>query len=189
MLWEWSRPTDHVPSDILTCADAELLNKWLSLFVLEVCKIDGTSTLNMLLSGLKRFMVKANPNTPNFLFDKDTCFAGLRGTRNTVARKLCEDGVGTSVKHAAVISSEEEESVWKVGTLGVKTPKALLNAIFYMNGKVLCLRGRHDLGYYKGYSRQILNEGRCRPIFVEYTANSKKCLAIFGTFWSRQSHT
>ena len=71
--------------------------------------------------------MKANP-----LDDKDTRLSGLRGTRDTVARKLCEYGVGSSVRHAAVISYEEEESLWKAGTLGVESPKALLNAIFYI---------------------------------------------------------
>ncbi len=33
----------------------------------------------MLLSGLTRFMVETNPNTPNFLDDKNTSFAGLHG--------------------------------------------------------------------------------------------------------------
>ena len=98
----------------------------------------------MLLSSLKRYMVKANPSTPNFLDDKDTGFFGLQGTRDTVARKLCEDAVGSSVRDAVVISFEEEESLWKAGTLGVENPKALLNAIFYMNGKVLCLRGGRE---------------------------------------------
>ena len=44
----------------------------------------------------------------------------------------------------AVISYEKEESLWKAGNFGVESPKALLNAIFYMNGKVLCLRGEHE---------------------------------------------
>ena len=106
---------DHVPKGIHTCGDTKLLNKWLSLVVLEARKLDGTmyhtSTLNMLLSGLKRYMVKVNPSTPNFLDGKDTRFSGLRGTRNTVARKLHEDVVGSSVRHTAVISHEKEESL------------------------------------------------------------------------------
>ena len=90
-----AKPVDPVPKDILTRSDAKLLNKWLSLFVLEARKLDGTmyptNTLKMLLSGLKRYMVKANPSTPNFFDDKDTRFSSLQGTRDTVARILCED--------------------------------------------------------------------------------------------------
>ena len=48
-LWmDWrikAKPVDPVPKDILTCGDAKLLNKWLSLFVLEACKLDGTRYL------------------------------------------------------------------------------------------------------------------------------------------------
>ena len=71
-------------------------------------------------------------------------FVGLRGTRDTVSRQLREQGVGAKVKHAAVISYEEESALWDRGVLGVHSPKALLNTVFYMNGKVLCLRGGQE---------------------------------------------
>ena len=53
-------------------------------------------------------MTKVNPCVPNFLDEKDPCFAGLRETRYTVARQLREEGVGAAVKHTEVISSTEE---------------------------------------------------------------------------------
>jgi len=53
-------------------------------------------------------MKKVNPAMLNFLDEKDDHFAGLRGTRDVVACKLCEDGIGASVKHAATISEDEE---------------------------------------------------------------------------------
>ena len=140
-----AKPEDPVPEDILSCADAGVLNKWLSLFVLEAQKLEGSkypsNTLNMLLSGLKRYMVRSNPDTPNFLDEKDPRFSGLRGTRDTVSRRLREEGVGASVKHTAVISYDEESALWESGVIGVHNPKALLNAVFFLNGKVLCLRG------------------------------------------------
>ena len=85
-------------------------------------------------------MKKVNPATPNFLDENDDRFAGLRGTRDVVARKLREDGVGASVKHTATISQEEAQ-LWSEGVLGLSSPRALLNAIFFLNGKTLCLRG------------------------------------------------
>ena len=73
-----AKPEDPVPEDILSCADAGVLNKWLSLFVLEAQKLDGSkypsNTLNMLLSGLKRYMVRSNPDTPNFLDERTRSF-------------------------------------------------------------------------------------------------------------------
>ena len=104
---------DPVPSDILSCGDAIALNKWLSLYVIKTRKQDGerhpASTLNLLLSGLKRYMKKLNPATSNFLDENDDRFAGLRGTRDVVACKLCEDGDGASVIHTATIFQEEEQ--------------------------------------------------------------------------------
>ena len=98
-----AKPTDPVPTDVLTCGNAQVLNKWLSLFVLEARKVDGsrypTSTLNLLLQGLKRYMMQVNPSTSNFLDDKDPAFSGLRGTRDSVSRKLRSEGVGSTVKH------------------------------------------------------------------------------------------
>ncbi len=76
-----------------------------------------------------------NPDVPNFLDEKDSRFIGLRGTRDTVSRSLRAQGVGASVKHTSIITHDEEDSLW------VDNPTAVLNTVFYMNGKVLCLRG------------------------------------------------
>ena len=53
---EWrctAQPIDPVPRDILTCGDVFLINKWLSLYVIETRKKNGDrypcSTLNLLL--------------------------------------------------------------------------------------------------------------------------------------------
>ena len=143
-----AKPEDPVPEDILSCADAGVPSKWLSLFVLEARKLDGSkypsNTLSMLLSGLKHYMVRSNPDTPNFLDENDPKFSGLRETRDTVSRRLREEGVGTSVKHTAVISHDEESALWESGVIGVHNPKSLLNAVFFLNGKVLCLRGGRE---------------------------------------------
>ena len=72
----------------------------------------------------------------------------------------------------AVISYKEEESLWKAGTLGVESPKALLNAFFYMNGKVLCLRGGHE---HKSLKISQFNFGSDqRGDFVVYMENGSK---------------
>ena len=76
MEWRNScKPEDPVPQDILTSSNAEALNKWLSLFILEARKKEGskypTTTLNLLLCGLKRHMLKLNSMSPNFLDEKN----------------------------------------------------------------------------------------------------------------------
>ena len=143
-----ARAADAVPGNILFSCDAVALNRWLSLFVVEARKKDGSrypsKTLTILLCGLKKYMTKVNLCVPNFLNEKDARFAGLRGTRDTVAHQPCEKGVGAAVKHTKVISSKEESLLWSQGSLGMTSPTALLNAVFFMNGKTLCLRGSRE---------------------------------------------
>ena len=40
-----------------------------------------------------------------------------------------------------MITIDEENSLWTNGVLGTQSPKALLAAVFYSNGKNFCLRG------------------------------------------------
>ncbi len=56
--------------------------------------------------------VHIDPTLPNFFDEKNYCFDGLRGTRDTVSRQLREDDVGSSVKHAEVITYKEEDQLW-----------------------------------------------------------------------------
>jgi len=42
-------------------------------------------------------MKELNPEVVDILSEKDPWFAGLRGTCDTVARQLCEAGVGATV--------------------------------------------------------------------------------------------
>ena len=57
-------------------------------------------------------------------------------------RELRELGVGAEIKHTSVISKDEESKLWESGVLGIESPQALLNAVFYYNGKGLLLKRR-----------------------------------------------
>lgn len=128
-------PDDLVPDDLLENSDPALLNKWLSLYILETRRADGkrftAKSLECLLAGILRYMRSKNPSTSNFLDENDPNYAGLRGTRDTVTRQLRADGIGASVKHAEVITREEEEQLWESGVMGVGNPRALANAVFF----------------------------------------------------------
>ncbi len=70
---------DKVPMDVLTCVDATtLLNKWLSLFVMEAKKQNGSpypsKTIDLLLAGIRRHMKSIDPTLPNFFDEKDYRF-------------------------------------------------------------------------------------------------------------------
>ena len=114
-------------------------------------------------------MKKVNPATSNFLDEKDDHFAGLGGTRDVVGRKLREDKVGASVKHTATISQEEEAQLWSEGVLGLSSPRALFNAVFFLNGKTMCLRGGQEHKALK-QSRFTFDGGN----YVVYTENGLK---------------
>ena len=129
-------------------------------------------------------MKKVNPATPNFLDENDDRYAGLRGTRDVVARKLREDGVGASVKHTATISQEEEAQLWSEGVLGLSSPRALLNAVFFLNGKTMCLEEVESTGLSNCPSSllvpmmEVINNMSCilkmnRRIGVDHTRTSR----------------
>ena len=166
-------PTDPVPSNLLSSNDADELNKWLSVYVMETRKKNGDrspfSSLNLLLCGLRRHMKEINPMSPNFLDEKHPKFAGTRDVRG---KKLHQDGIGASVKHTPIITHEEEASLWSQGVMGTKIPKSLFNAVFFMNGKILCLRGGRE---HKDLKLAQLTFGQdSRGEFVVYTENGSK---------------
>ena len=50
---------------------------------------------------------------PNFLDKSDPRFKHLRCACESMSRELRKAGVGGEVKHAPVISAEEEDQLWK----------------------------------------------------------------------------
>ena len=177
-------PNDKVPMDLLTSDNPTLLSKWLSRFVAETRNAKGDpytpSTLNQLLASLLRHMRTANPNTPNFMDKKNTHFQGLHGTLDNVFRKLHENGIGRKVKHAEIITKDEENQLWESGELGTKTPRSLQNAVFYYNGKNFCLRGGEECRQLKvSQIRRMYKPDSY--IYYEYVSKNRQ-----GTF--RQQH-
>ena len=48
------------------------------------------------------------------------------------------------MQHSEAFTVDKEEQIWQKGALGVETARSLLNAVFYLNGRNLCLRGRME---------------------------------------------
>ena len=83
------------------------------------------------------------PDYPNFLDTNDSQFKVTHTIMDTYFRQLRMEGVGAVVKHANVISKEEENALWEQGVLGNDTPNVYCVLFFYYNGKSLCLcRGK-----------------------------------------------
>ena len=110
-------PSDPVPEDLLKCTDPEVINTWLSRFVLETRQKNGQPypprSLHGLLCGIQRAF-RENEVSLNFLEKKDIRFATLHKTLDTLCCDLHSKGVGASVKSTEVISYEDEDVLWKL---------------------------------------------------------------------------
>ena len=171
-------PDDPVPSDLLSCADASVLCKWLCCFVQETKKENGlpypATTLRSLLAAIQR--VLHSNKIPLNLFDKsDMRFRDLHMTLDTVCVSLRKEGVGAEVKHATVISIEHEETLWKNGVLGVNSPESLLRTVFYTVGLYFSLRGGQEHRDLKcsQFSR-VPASGYSAQTFYQYVENGSK---------------
>ena len=137
-LWNDANLENPVPEDILTSSDPDLLNHHLSQFVVETRKANGEhyppSSLHQLLCGLLRHKCEVNPCCSNFLNKKDARFKPLQGTMDALFHNLHSQGLGR-IKHAEIITPEEEEQLWESGIMNSTTLKGLQNAVFHLVGK------------------------------------------------------
>ncbi len=136
------------PFDILEQNNSYILSHWLRIFAIEVRKVNGEQyppkSLYYMFCAILRYMHSINPSAPNFLSKDDPIFTEFHNTLDGIFKKLRAEGVGASPKHAKPFSKEEENELWKSGAIGTHSPLALLNAIFYYNGKGCCLRGGEE---------------------------------------------
>ena len=113
---------------------------------------------------------------PFNIFDKaDMRFRDLHMTLDTVCVALRKEGIGADVKHAAVISLEHEELMWKKGAIGVDSPASLLRATFYTVGLHFCLRGgqeHHDLK--RSQFTRVPADGYSGSTYYQYVENGSK---------------
>ena len=165
---------DEVPEDILECTQPDVLCKWLSLYVAETRKKDGSQyppkSIYILLTGILRRMRQLNPQCPNFLDVTNQAFASFHASLDNVFRELRFSGVGSATKHAEVFTKEEESQLWEKDVIGTSTPKQLLRAVFFLNGKNFCLRGGEEHRHLK-----LSQLKRCHdPDHYVYTENTSK---------------
>ena len=136
------------PEDLFEKPEVMLLNHWIARFITEVRRQDGKPypprSIHQLLAGLQRYMLSMKSDAPKFLDRKDVRFAPIHGTCETIYRNLHGKGIGTDVRHAAVITSEDEEKLRTTGVVGCNTPKNLQRAVFFYVGKLMCIRGGEE---------------------------------------------
>ena len=132
-----SQVKEKCPTDLFEKPDAEKLNRWLSLFVVEARYKDRepypARLIYLLLSGLLRHGRSKSKSFPNFLGKKDPRFSELSGVCGSVAKQLHKDGVGASVKHAPIVTPKD--LLLDKGVIGIYAPKPLVRAVFFYVGK------------------------------------------------------
>ena len=89
---------------------------------------------------------------------------------NHYFHELLADAVRADIKHTSRILTEEEDELWEKSVLGIDTPEALLNAVFYLNGKHFCLRGSKEHRSLK-ISQVVRHDN---PVHYIYTENGSK---------------
>ena len=82
-------------------------------------------------------------------------------TLDSVCSSLHIQGIGAKTNSASVISYENEDVFWETGVISFKSPKNLLNMVFFYVGLHFCFRG--------GQEQQELKFGQfsCVPLIVE----------------------
>lgn len=139
---------EQVPSNILKCCDAEVLNKWLPLYASETRKQDGgyfsPKTIYLLLAGILRHMRSLNPTCPHFLHPCNITFKPIHDSLVTLANELQKNDAVAEPKSAESFSEEEEERLWSSGVLSTETPNGLLRAVFFLNAKNFGIISAHS---------------------------------------------
>ena len=80
---------------------------------------------------------------------------------------LRQAGVGVEKRHCGVLDVMAENKLWESKVLGAHSPKALLNTVFYLNGKNFSLRGV-DEQYNLRFSQLIRSDDGQQYTYIEH---------------------
>ena len=174
----WRRqvhPDDPVDEDVLYSNDPAQISKWFSLFMLETRRKDGTkfpaSSMNSLVCALQRLRRERDPLALSILDDRHPGLAEFRTVRDAVSLTAEQEGLGGVKRFGKGITADEEEQLWASGVLGVTTPVSLLNAVFFLTGKIIGIRGGHEHRQLKLSQFQVLED---KVIFTQQDASDTR---------------
>ena len=142
-----SAESDRVPVGFLDRPDCvcntSVLNKWLNLMALVRAQEIPTRLKQSTLSYVAytdTYRGKFGVGIPNFLSRRNPEFKELNGATDRHYRDLRAKNIGAKKKHAQPLSEESIETLWSSKAIGVDSSQALLNAVFFLNGKNFALR-------------------------------------------------
>ena len=121
------------------------LNEALAQFFAELRKGSGEEyepdSLKVMQAALDRHL--RNKSYPKSIM-RDTEFLSSRKVLEGKARKLRELGMGKRPNKAQSLTKEEEEILWENSQLGDKTPRSLINTVWWLLTMHFGLRGRQE---------------------------------------------
>ena len=122
------------------------MQHWLTLFILEVRKKDGSefppNSLYHLVCGIVRYV--KNHGKPELDIFKDAKFANFRASLDSEMKRLQSLVVGSKHRQAEVLTEEDEELLWQQGLLGDSSPQSLLDTMIFMCGLYFALRSGQE---------------------------------------------
>ena len=180
---EWQKdynerhPEDTCPDGVLLTDDRKVLALWLQRYALSTRKKNGEKyppkTVYLLLCSLQRHMREVKEKPFNIFDREDADFKLLFNTCDNYFRELRVDGVGAEARPTEVLTREDEERLWDTGVMSPDTPKGLLNAVFFYNGKNFMLRGGAEHRNLK-LSQLQKNVSPAGAVRYTYTENASK---------------
>ena len=135
---------EQAPDDLLLCKDADLVCRWMCIFVQETRKENGEeyqpSTIRALLAAFPR-QITTNKVGFSLLDKADHRSCDFHNTLDTLCASLRKKGIGATNKLAAVICPDDEIQMWESGVLGIDNPWNLACVTFFVVGLHFCPRG------------------------------------------------
>lgn len=120
----------------------EELNLILAEFLISLRKKDGSvyepDSLTAIFRSVKRFLDEKD-YAADLLLDKK--FQDVRDALKRKRKISKEEGKGNRPQKAEPLTETEEDLLWTSGQLSTDNPRALLNTMWFLNGKLFGLRG------------------------------------------------
>lgn len=150
----------------------------LQYFIAEVRKCDGSmyppKTYKEIISSFQHHLNNELGMNWSIFLDKD--FQETRKVLDAQMKKSAEAGNVKLPKRSHSISFEDEEQLWKTGTLGSSTPKQLIETLIYELGLHLSLRAskeHRDLEFGENSQLRLCSETNGTK-FIQYVERCSK---------------
>ena len=157
--------------------DKKKLSFWLSCFILETRKQDGSeyppNSLHHIVCGIMGYL--RQNGQPDIDFFKDPEFHETRASLDAEMKRLQSKGIGSKRHQAEPLTEREEDMLWTSGQLGHRTPQALVDTMLFMCGVYFALRSgqEHRVLRFNPPQIELVERGGERA-YLRYTEDTSK---------------